>query len=93
VPDSITPLFVPLRREWFNAFARGEKTEEWRRCGPRWNSKSCYPGRPVVLSLGYRGARLSGRIVSYDVRAATGSAAEIYGEGTLCAVIGIAITR
>jgi hypothetical protein len=62
------PLFIPLHREWFDAFARGEKTEEWRRYGPRWNERQCTPGRAVTLSLGYSGARLSARIVDVELR-------------------------
>lgn len=56
-------LFIPLKREYFEAFKRGDKTEEFRRHGPRWNEQTCTPGRPVVLSLGYGKAnRLQGVI-------------------------------
>lgn len=47
------PLFIPLKRKYFEAFATGEKTEELRLYGPRWNEKTCVPGRSVTLSLGY----------------------------------------
>ena len=61
-----TPLFVPLKRRYFEAFERGEKTEEFRVYGPRWNERTCEIGRPVVLSLGYCVARrLRGRVVSF----------------------------
>jgi hypothetical protein len=50
---SATPLFIPLRAEHFEAFAAWEKTTEYRAYGPRWNERTCWPGRPVVLSLGY----------------------------------------
>lgn len=60
------PLFVPLKRAYFEAFERGEKTEEFRVYGPRWNEETCPVGRFVVLSLGYgKARRLSGRIVSF----------------------------
>lgn len=85
------PLFIPLRREWFDAFARGEKRHEWRRYGPRWNEATCPIGRPVVLALGYTRSRLIGRIVSFERRPTEGPAIDIYGAGAICAVIGIAL--
>ena len=60
------PLFIPLKREFFEAFASGTKAEEYRLEGPRWNARTCAIGRPVVLSLGYgKARRLSGRVVGY----------------------------
>lgn len=56
------PLFVPLKTEYFRAFERGEKTIEYRIHGPRWSHDTCSPGRPVVLSHGYSGRRLRGRV-------------------------------
>jgi hypothetical protein len=47
------PLFIPLTREWFAAFADGRKTVEYRPYGPGWNERTCTPGRTVTLSLGY----------------------------------------
>lgn len=41
------PLFVPLKTEYYEAFADGSKREELRRYGPRWNEKTCAVGRPV----------------------------------------------
>jgi hypothetical protein len=62
------PLFIPLKREFFEAFERGEKTEEYRPMGPRWNHETCRHGREVVLSLGYgKGRRLRGKIVAFTV--------------------------
>jgi hypothetical protein len=84
------PLFIPLRREFFDAFARGEKAEEWRRHGPGWNASSCRIGRPVTLALGYRGTRrLSGIITRFRIAPASDAAIAIYGDGTICAVIEI----
>ena len=88
-PDAPAPLWVPLRRQWFIAFRDGEKQHEWRRYGPRWNEQTCYIGRPVVLGMGYSGARLNGVVVSFRKRKATKAVAVIFGEGTICAVIGI----
>lgn len=60
------PLFIPLRRVYFEAFAAGTKTEEYRIAGRNWNDKNCYPGRPVTLSMGYgTGHRLSGVVTAF----------------------------
>jgi len=67
------PLFVPLKKQWFLAFERGEKTVEYRR-GKRWNERTCAIGRPVVLSLGYSGRRLIA-VISKFVRRRDGSVA------------------
>lgn len=62
------PLFIPLKREYFDAFKRGAKTEEFRPLGPRWNPKTCRIGRAVVLSLGYgKEHRLRGYVSSFRV--------------------------
>jgi len=62
----MTPLFIPLKREYFEAFERGEKIEEFRPYGPRWNEQTCPVGRQVVLSLGYgKQRRLFGRVVGF----------------------------
>lgn len=58
-----SPMFVPLMTRWFHAFATGRKRIEWRPYGPRWNHAVAVPGRPVVLSHGYSGARLFATIV------------------------------
>lgn len=60
------PMFIPLKREHFEAFASGIKTEEFRVYGPRWNETKCRVGRAVVLSLGYSTPhRIRGTIVSF----------------------------
>ena len=57
------PLFIPLRTKYYNAFASGEKKEELRVYGPRWNEKTCLLNRPVILAKGYgKHARMKGRI-------------------------------
>lgn len=58
---------MPLKREHFEAFERGEKTEEYRPYGPRWNEKTCRVGRAVTISLGYgKARRLRGEVVSFQ---------------------------
>lgn len=60
------PLFVPLKAEYFNDFASGLKTVEYRLYGPRWNERVCRVGRPVVLSLGYgKRQRIAGTVTSF----------------------------
>ncbi|WP_434513816.1 hypothetical protein AB6Q56_14645 [Dechloromonas sp. ARDL1] len=60
------PLFIPLKREYFEQFARGDKEWEFRQEGPRWNSRTCRIGRRVVLSLGYgKKHRMFGEVVDY----------------------------
>ena len=60
------PLFIPLKREYFEAFRAATKTDEFRPHGAWWNSRTCWVGRPVVLSLGYGKAhRLTGTITSF----------------------------
>lgn len=66
IPLLMKPLFIPLKREYFEAFRVGSKTEEFRPEGPRWNARTCPIGRPVFLSLGYGIAnRMNGIVVGY----------------------------
>lgn len=61
--EDMVPLFVPLKTEWFDRFASGEKTVEWRLFGKRWNRETCVTGRAIILSKGYgKVARLHGTI-------------------------------
>lgn len=62
----MNPLFIPLNTEYYNAFADGTKTDEYRRYGPRWNEKTCFIGRDVILSKGYgKQSRMTGTVVSF----------------------------
>lgn len=47
------PLFIPLKTEFYEAFKAGTKDTEYRLHGPRWNERTCKPGRAVILSKGY----------------------------------------
>jgi len=61
------PLFIPLKTEYYEAFADGSKREELRRYGPRWNERTCGVGRDVVLSKGYgKQHRMTGRIWKFN---------------------------
>ncbi len=92
------PLFIPLKTEFYEAFKRGDKTEELRKYGPRWNEKTCVPGREVILSKGYgKKNRLIGRIWRFKCQSGKlfgssyrESIREIYGsENVLIACISI----
>lgn len=83
------PLFIALKRQWFEAFAAGIKQQEIRLHGARWNERTCAIGRAVTLSLGYTKTRLRGRVVSFHTQPCAGLAEELYGAGATCAVIGI----
>lgn len=62
----MTPLFIPLKTEYFEAFKAGTKTTECRVYGPRWNERTCAIGRPVVLSKGYGKAhRINGTVIGF----------------------------
>jgi hypothetical protein len=74
----VKPLFVPLRTEHYRAFESGTKTTEYRRLGPRWNARVCVVGRPVTLSHGYSGARLSAVVKRFRVVLAADIASTIY---------------
>lgn len=61
-----TGLFIPLKTEYFEAFANGSKDTEYRPYGPRWNERTCRVGRSVVLSKGYgKGNRLLGVVIGF----------------------------
>ena len=65
----VGPLFVPLRSEYYEAFAEGTKRDELRLYGPRWNERTCAPGRDIVLSKGYgKHNRMTGRILKFKRR-------------------------
>lgn len=60
-------MFIPLKKKFFQQFESGEKHEEFRLHGKRWNEKVCYIGRPVTLSNGYSGARIYGDITAFRI--------------------------
>lgn len=92
------PLFIPLKRQFFEAFRSGNKTTEYRKYGDRWNIRTCYPGRRVVLSLGYgKGSRITGVVADFNINEQPNTIpgwSECYGEtnvGVFAACIGIRI--
>lgn len=63
------PLFIPLMKEYYQSFERGEKRIEYRIYGKRWNERTVYPNRPVVLSCGYgKRNRLSAIVDRLEVK-------------------------
>jgi hypothetical protein len=63
----VKPLFIPLKRQWFQEFEAGIKDTEYRPLIPRWDSSICFTGRPVTLSLGYgKHKRLSAVVAGWQ---------------------------
>jgi len=96
------PLFIPLKGEWFDKFASGEKTAEYRLYGKRWSEGHCWAGRPVILSRGYgKKSRLSGTVTRFQRLSSEvlgleeqKAIAALYGPGNLqIAVISIEVSR
>ena len=88
------PLFIPLKTEYYDAFASGKKTIERRKYGAGWNEQTCRVGRRVTLSKGYgKQNRLYGTIKAFYVSAAAAKSDEwiaVYGPGeAVAACIGI----
>lgn len=81
------PLFIPLKTKYFDAFADGSKTVEYRRYGRQWTEQHCKIGRAVVLSKGYSGPRLRSRVVGFKTAVMN---SEIYGKSVLIACIRLA---
>ncbi len=81
----VKPLFVPLKKEYYEAFECGEKTVEYRAYGPRWNEKTCWVGRPVTISCGYGNhRRLQGEVQMAEKCPPSPAFKKIYGEGKEC---------
>lgn len=90
------PLFVPLKTRWFRAFASGEKSVEYRAYGPRWNERTCTPGRQATLSHGYSGERLGATVTSFEVlpmQQAPEAARELFPHASRIAAIHLAIDQ
>lgn len=90
------PLFIPLKRRFYEAFACGSKTTEYRLYGRCWNERTCTVGRPVILSCGYGKAnRLRGTIKAFAVDNHPDSRPDfvsLYGKGKKAACITIALS-
>lgn len=92
------PIFIALKRQFFEAFERGEKQQEYRPWGSRWNEKTCCIGRKVILSDGYgKARRLYGEIIAllkHDAPEFLPGWKECYGnKKTRACVITISIDR
>lgn len=90
------PLFIPLKAKYYDAFAHGDKHTEYRVYGPRWNERTCIPGREVILSRGYgKKNRLHGKVRDFKVSPRHCDSEEwrmIYGDKSPAACIGITLT-
>lgn len=89
------PLFLPLRTRWFREFQAGIKTIEYRVYGPRWHEQTCTVGRPVVVSHGYSGDRLTATIKRFrriPLSRAPKAARELFPDATHLAAITLDLT-
>jgi len=65
--DPEKPLFIPLKGVHYDAFFLKAKNHEFRLYGPRWNERTCRPGRAVTLSRGYgKQQRMKGRVRDFS---------------------------
>lgn len=71
------PLFIPLMTKYFLDFKLGLKDTEFRKYGRGFTEKTCMPGREVILSKGYSGERLRGKIKSFAIKTMD---TEVYGK-------------
>lgn len=83
------PLFIPLKKEWFEQFKSGIKTTEYRLYGPRWHEGTIIPGRKATLSLGYNGARINATVIK--LRKITNKSIDFYPKGAILAAIDLRI--
>ncbi len=82
------PLFIPLKGIYYDAFEAGVKTVEYRAYGPRWNERTCYPGRKAILSRGYgKQRRMQLTVVRATIIAPSEDFIKIYGDGKQCLAI------
>jgi hypothetical protein len=65
--QKVKPLFLLLKRKYWEQFAAGTKTVEWRPYGARFNERVLRPGRPIVLSCGYIGPRLYATVTQFEI--------------------------
>lgn len=89
------PLFLPLMKQHYLAFADGSKTVEYRKAGGPWNRTTCVVGREIIISNGYTSkGRLRGVITEFKESASAGRRkwfVEIYGDGNIAACISIKV--
>lgn len=84
-----TPLFIPVKTKFYEDFLDGTKDTEYRKAGPRWNKRTCWIGRPAVISKGYgKQNRLYRTVQFYEEKMMdTPAVIECYGKPTLIACI------
>lgn len=95
------PLFIPLKKEYFEAFERGEKNTEYRlessiEKPTRWSSRTCWWGREVILSCGYGKARRIRGVITSTLQwrnCRQPDFVKIYGPGKTARVILLTIDR
>ena len=61
------PLFIPLKKEYFEQYKDGSKHYELRKPEKQFQLKYLWPGRAVTLSCGYSGDRLYTKIAGAEI--------------------------
>lgn len=91
----LKPLYIFLKGEWYDKFLDGSKEIELRPYGPRWNERTCPPGRPAILSRGYgKKHRTPGVIRRFNKRwSNTKAFKSCYGRARMAALIWIKVDR
>jgi hypothetical protein len=84
------PLWIPLKRKYFDAFKNGTKTIEYRHNSRQWTEKHIYPGRPVTLGCGYSGPRLRAVVTKFETRIMD---SETYGPNQRLALIHLRVLQ
>lgn len=92
--NNLKPVFLPLKRKYWEQFRDGESSVEYRKLGHRWREKAFPSGRGVILSCGYSGPRLLARVRSCSVVNSSNidggdglSVVELYGANVLVLAI------
>lgn len=63
-------LVIAVKRIYFDAYARGDKTIEYRRSKPPFTAKTFWPGRPVWIATSYNlnlAQKLPARVRRYEL--------------------------
>jgi hypothetical protein len=73
----VRPLHLVLKARFFDEFASGRKTIEWRRHGRRYNQTTIPDGRAITLRRGYTATCLAGHVVEAHIVASEDAPPEV----------------
>lgn len=100
-PNQRPPMYLVLKREYFDAFAEGSKSIEYRRYGGQFTERVYFVGRRVVLATRYdrRALVMPARVTTFRIEPAIKhpDMIEFYGgrlaPGDQVALIGLEVLR